>query len=56
MCHDSFPLHVFMVTRFRGKCKEKVRPKEADTETISEQYITFLSILQRNSNENKETL
>ena len=32
-----------------------MRPKEADTETISEQYITFL-ILQRNSNKSKETL
>lgn len=23
---------------FRGKCKEKVSPKEAETETITEQY------------------
>lgn len=32
------PLRIFLVTLcFRGKCKEKVRPKEADTGTIGEQ-------------------
>lgn len=51
------PLHIFLVTLcFRGKCKEKVRPKEADTETISEQQIMFPIVLQRNSNGSKETL
>lgn len=52
MCPDLFSFIFSWIPGVLEENVKKARPKEADTRN-SEQYITFLTVLQRNSNERK---